>query len=171
MHYELNKRLMKKMFLAVLLAVISVGANAQFEKGTKYINMSLTGLDLSYQKGKKFHFGLEGQAGYFVKQNWMVGGQLGYEYQGGGPIHIFDLGANFRYYFQKSGVFVGGGLLYQHESAGGKSNFLSFVPEAGYCFYLNRNISIEPAVYCHICMNDFEYGSKFGLKVGFSYYF
>lgn len=164
---------MKKIILALLVAIVSVNANAQFEKGTKYINMSLTGLDMSYQKGQKFHFGLEGQAGYFVKQNWMVGGKLGYEYQGGSSSHDFNLGANFRYYFVKSGVFVGGGLLYQHAgvSYGSTANFISLVPEAGYCFYINKSISIEPALYCNICMNDFEYGSKFGLKVGFGFYF
>lgn len=164
---------MKKMFLAALLVMISLGANAQFEKGTKYANLSLTGLDMSYQKGQKFHFGLEAKGGYFVVQDLMLGGVLGYDYQGGGSTHMFDLGANFRYYFHKSGVFVGGGLLYQHNGAGGvgTTNWFSVVPEAGYCFYINRYLSIEPSVYCNICTNDFENGSKFGLKLGFGFYF
>ena len=191
--------MMKKIVLAVVMAVMTLGANAQFEKGTKYANLSLTGFDMSYQKGSKFHFGLQGQAGYFVEQNWMVGGLLGYDYLGGGPNHEFNLGANGRYYFDKCGIFVGAGLLYSHQRfpqldsyvaavstdpttgatitttvtyTNKKSwNFFSIPLEAGYCFYINNHLSIEPAVYCHLCLNHFDNGSKVGLKVGVGYYF
>lgn len=190
---------MKKCVLAIVMAIVSLGANAQFEKGTKFANLSLTGFDMSYQKGSKFHFGLQGQGGYFVKQEWMVGGLLGYDYLGGGPNHEFNLGANARYYFHKSGVFVGGGLLYSHQrypktatsvtstvtdattgvttttsvtvSYKTAWNFFSIPLEAGYCFYLNNHLSIEPAVYCHLCLNHFDDGSKVGLKIGVGYYF
>lgn len=163
--------MMKKYLLAALMAIMTLGANAQFEKGTKFANLSLTGLDMSYQKGQKFHFGLQAQGGYFVETNWMVGGVLGYDYVGGGPSHVFDLGANFRYYFSRTGVYLSGGLLYQHQDLGVKNNWLSLVPEAGYCFYINRHISLEPAVYCHLCLNEFETGSKFGVKLGVGFYF
>ena len=164
---------MKKMFLAALLAMICVGANAQFEKGTKFANLSLTGLDMSVQKGQKFHLGLQGEGGYFLAQDWMIGGKLGYDYVGGGPTHMFDLGADFRYYFNRTGVYMSGGLLFQHQGFGGGAvtNWFSFVPEVGYCFYINHYISIEPAVYCNLCFNDFENGSKLGLKVGVGFYF
>lgn len=190
---------MKKIVLALLVAIVSMSANAQFEKGTKVANLSLTGFDMSYQRGQKFHFGLEAQGGYFVEQDWMVGGRVGYDYLGGGPNHEFNLGADARYYFHKTGVFVGGGLLYSHtryplyastvasiitDTATGTTtattttytyqtswNFISIPLEAGYCFFLNNHLSIEPAVYCHLCLNHFDDGSKIGLKLGVGYYF
>ena len=162
---------MKKCVLAIVMAIVSLGANAQFEKGTKVANLSLTGFDMSYQRGQKFHFGLQAQGGYFVEQDWMVGGLLGYDYLGGGPNHEFNLGANARYYFNRTGIFVGAGLLYSHQRYATTWNFFSIPLEAGYCFYLNNHLSIEPAVYCHLCLNHFDDGSKVGLKIGVGYYF
>lgn len=164
--------IMKKTLLAALLAIMCVSANAQFEKGTKYGNLSLTGFDMSYSKNAKFHFGLEATGGYFVAKDWMVDGRFGYNHQGGVDMNSFDLGAGFRYYFQKSGVFLGGGLLYEFYGVDKfNSNFFHLTPEVGYCFYINHYVSIEPAVYCNLCMNHFEDGSKIGLKVGFGFYF
>ena len=56
---------MKKIFIALLLAAVSLGASAQFEKGTKYVGASLTGLNISYSSGEKFGLGLEATGGYF----------------------------------------------------------------------------------------------------------
>ena len=162
---------MRKYVVALILGLVSLSANAQFERGTRYANLSMTGLDMSYMKNSKFHFGLEGQGGYFVAQDWMVGGKLGYDYVGGGPTHIFDLGADVRYYFERSGIYLSGGLLYQHQDLGAKENWLSIVPEVGYCYFLNQHVSIEPALYCNLCVNEFENGSKFGVKIGFGFYF
>lgn len=163
---------MKKMMLAMLLAVVSMHASAQFEADTKFANLSLTGFDMSYSKNAKFHFGLEGWAGYFVEDSWMVNARLGYNHQGGVDANTFDLGAGFRYYFSQNGVFLGGGLLYEFDGAGSfKNNYLDLTPEVGYCFFLNRNLSIEPVVYYNLCLNKFSDGSKIGLRVGFGYYF
>ena len=162
---------MKKYVMALVLGLVSLSASAQFESGKKYANLSLTGLDMSYMKGSEFHFGLQGQGGYFVAQDWMVGGKLGYDYVGGASSHVFDMGANVRYYFEASGIYLDGGLLYQHQNFGIKQNWLSIVPEVGYCFFLNQHITIEPALYCNLCLNEFENGSKVGLKIGFGFYF
>ena len=58
---------MKKTLLALILVVFALNASAQFEKGTKYANLSLTGFDMSYQKNAKFHFGIEAHGGYFLQ--------------------------------------------------------------------------------------------------------
>jgi len=165
---------MKKAFLALLLAVVSLGASAQFEKGTKYVNLSMTGLDLSYSKNNKFHFGLEAQAGYYIANSWMPYARFGYSHQGmsGPDLNTFDLGAGVRYSMQQNGLFMGCGLLYEFEGISGvKNNYLCLTPEVGYCFYLNHYLSIEPAVYYNLCLNKFSDGSKVGLKIGFGYYF
>ncbi len=163
---------MRKLFLALFLIVASVSVNAQFDKGTKYANLSLTGFDMSYSKNTKFHFGLEAMGGYFVAKDWMVDGRFGYNHQGGADMNTLELGAGCRYYFQKTGVFVGGGLLYEFNGvAGFKNNYIHFTPEAGYCFYVNHYVSIEPAVYCNVCMNEFSDASRIGLKLGVGFYF
>ena len=58
-----------------------MGANAQFEEGTKYVGASLTGLNISYSSGEKFGLGLQGTAGYFFADSWMLTGRLEYTHQ------------------------------------------------------------------------------------------
>ncbi|MBP1531507.1 MAG: autotransporter outer membrane beta-barrel domain-containing protein [Bacteroidaceae bacterium] len=188
---------MKKTVLAILLAVVSVSANAQFEKGTKYVNASLTGIDMSYSKDSRFRLGFEGTGGYFVEECWMPYGRLGFNHQAlkGPDVNSLEIGAGTRYYFKRTGVYLSGGLLYSFESQPGrvvydtnidsptgapytvhytyreKNNNISLALEAGYCFYVNHFMSIEPAVYYNMCLNDFSDGSRVGLKVGLGFYF
>lgn len=42
---------MKKLALAICLLVVSIAAQAQFEKGKMILNPSVTGLDFSYSTG------------------------------------------------------------------------------------------------------------------------
>ena len=69
---------MKKTILGLLLALCTLSANAQFEAGKKYVNTSLSGLNLSYSKNTKFCFNLDATGGYFLADDWMVMGRLGY---------------------------------------------------------------------------------------------
>ncbi|MBR6031829.1 MAG: outer membrane beta-barrel protein [Bacteroidaceae bacterium] len=163
---------MKKIFVALLLAAISLGASAQFEKGTKYVNASLTSFGLDYQKAGGFHLGFGAGAGYFIADGWMLQGQLGWNHQDGA--NEFSLGAGARYCLQRNGIFFGGGLRYGLSSAGGGAPVAHnayLTPEVGYCFYLNDHVSVEPAFYVDMCLNHFKDYTKFGLKVSFGYYF
>lgn len=164
----------KKCFLALLLAVISLGAKAQFEQGTGYLNTSLTGLDLNYSKIGDFRMGVEAKGGYFVADSWMLYGNTAYNHQSlsGPDINSFNLGAGIRYYFYRTGVFLSGGLMYELEkNAANKLHNVNFAAEAGYCFYVNHYLSIEPSIYYNLCMNHFSDGSKIGLKLGLGFYF
>ena len=164
----------KKTLLTLLLAMVSLSANAQFEKGTNYVATRLTGLDLSYSKNSKFHFGVEALAGRFVADSWMLTGQFGYNHQtlSGPDENRFDLGIGTRYYFKQNGIYVGCGLLYEFEKINAaKNNSINLTPEVGYCFYVNHFLSLEPALYYNICLNDFSDGSKVGLKLGLGFYF
>ena len=194
--------MIKKSMLALLLAVVSLSASAQFEKHTKFVNASLTGLDMNYSKDTKFHLGFEATGGYFVEDCWMPYGRIGFNHQAenGPDRNEFELGAGTRYYFKRTGVYLSGGLLYSFVSRPGatyypatiekwdtdghwiqyvgeprtakvKNNNISLALEAGYCFYLNHFMSIEPAVFYNLCMNDFSDGSRVGLKVGLGFYF
>ena len=53
---------MKKIFIALLLATFTLGASAQFEKGTKYFGASLSGFGISYSKVPGFCIDLQAQA-------------------------------------------------------------------------------------------------------------
>ena len=57
---------MKKLALAICLLVVSIAAQAQFEKGKMILNPSVTGLDFSYSKNDKAKFGIGAQAGTFL---------------------------------------------------------------------------------------------------------
>ena len=99
---------MKKIFIALLLSAVSLGASAQFEKGTKYAGASLSGLGLSYSKAEDFRLGLQAVGGFFVADSWMVLGQFGWEHLPGN--NSVNLGVAGRYYMQKNGLFFSGGL-------------------------------------------------------------
>lgn len=183
---------MKKIFLVALLALVSLGANAQFDKGTKYLNASLSGLSMSYSKDAKFKFGLEAQGGYFLEDAWMLYGRFGYQHQGvkgdNNDRNDLQLGVGGRYYIKQNGLYLGCGLMLDHAShvhpeytvdnegtvIGTKManrNYFDLTPEIGYCFYLNHYVSIEPAIYYNLCLNHFSEGSEVGLKIGVGYYF
>ncbi len=158
---------MKKLMLSLLLMVVAVGANAQFEQKTKYASVSATGLGLSYSSGEKWNFGMDVNAGYFIKKAWMVYGQFGYDHTR--YTDDLQIGVGSRYYFTQNGVYLGLGLQYAHATK--SINNLHLCPEVGYAFFINRFITIEPAVYYNMSLNDFSHGSKVGLKVGLGFYF
>jgi len=163
---------MKKIFIALLLAAVSIGANAQFEKGTKYVNASVSGFGISYSKVPGFCMNIEAGGGYFIADEWMLKGLIGWEHIGGA--NEFNLGAGARYYMQDNGFFFGGGLKYGLNSAGADAPVMHnayLTPEVGYCFYLNDHVSIEPSAYVDMCLNHFKDYTKVGFKITFGYYF
>lgn len=194
---------LRKGLLALLLAVSSLQASAQFEKYTSYLNTSLTGMGLSYSKDSKFKMGVQATGGYFVEDSWMIYGRLGYEHQGArGEMknrNDLQVGVGGRYYIEQNGIFLGLGLMYQHASNVttsqtvnslestlpdgstfvretvlnhyGNRNYMHLTPEVGYCFYINQYLSVEPSVYCNLCLNRFSEGTEVGLKLGMGFYF
>ena len=101
---------MKKSLLLLLFAVVSMSSFAQFEKGTKYVGASLTGLNLSYSSGEKFGLGLQATGGYFFADSWMAIGKLEYNHQWQSAplndINAVSVGAGARYYFQSNGIYL-----------------------------------------------------------------
>ena len=159
---------MKKVFLTLLLAVISTGAFAQFGKGTKYVSTSISGLNLNYNKNSEFTLGLQASGGYFVCDSWMLLGQLGWDHRKN--FNDFTIGAAGRYYIEQNGIYLNLGLKYQHIGPTVANN-IYLTPEVGYCFYLNRHVSVEPALYYDMCLNEYSNFSTVGLKIGFGFYF
>ena len=164
---------MKKSLLLLLLAVVSMSSFAQFEKGTKYVGASLTGLNLSYSSGEKFGLGLQATGGYFFADSWMAIGKLEYNHQWQSAplndINAVSVGAGARYYFQSNGIYLGAGLQYKHAAV--NADYLQLPLEVGYCYYLNQYVSIEPAIYFEPCLNKFSDGTRVGFKLGLGFYF
>ncbi len=158
---------MKKWTILMLLFVTALSANAQFEKRTKYIGASLSGLGLSYSSSERFRMGLDLEAGYFVADCLLLKGNIGYEHT-----RFTDdvrVGAMARYYISQNGIFMGAGAEYNHFT---KSNNDVMIPvEVGYAFYLNHYLAIEPSVYYKMSLHDFSDNSTVGLSLGLSYYF
>ena len=163
---------MKKALLSLaLLLTGSLCANAQFEKGKKYIGASLSNVELNYSKMKDFNLGLNLNGGYFIDNEVLIKGELGYGYQG--EASSFNLGAGARYYFENNGIFVGaGGEVKWNEFSDYHDKFLLYTPvEVGYAFFINRHVTVEPSVYYKLCYNEFKDHCELGFKIGFGVYF
>ncbi|MBQ2199274.1 MAG: outer membrane beta-barrel protein [Bacteroidaceae bacterium] len=160
---------MKKLFATMfLLTAFAVSTFAQFEKGKIYSSASLDGVGISYDKTHDFSFGLSGQFGYFVADNWLAVAEAGVNYTCS-DWQSLSLGAKARYYLESNGVFCGIGFRLLHEF----KNFNDFqiCPEVGYCFFLNKTVTLEPSIYFDASLSDFSDKSRVGLRVGIGLYF
>lgn len=158
---------MKKLLLFIVLLAGALSAHAQFDKGTKYVGTSLSGLGLSYSSSEKFRFGVEATAGYFVSDCLMLRGNISYDHTR--KINDVAVGAGARYYFDQCGVFMGAGTEYVHFTP--KSNDVQIPLEVGYAFFINRFITIEPSVYYKMSLDSFSQKSTVGLRIGLGFYF
>ncbi len=155
---------MKKIAFIVIALVMSLAANAQFEKGKGYLGASLSGIDLSSQN-KEFHLGINAKLGYLFMDNLMAVGEVGYEHWQSQP-DFLTLGAAGRYYFVKNGIYVGAGLKYKHTT--GYNDVLPGI-HAGYAFFLTRTVTLEPEVYFDLSTKNSSYNS-YGLRIGIGVY-
>ena len=158
---------MKKILFLLLLLLCGVQANAQFEQGKKYVSASLSGLSLSYSSNEKFRFGLDADAGYFITDCVMLRANLGYEHTR--QVDDVRVGVGARYYFLQNGIYLGAGAEYNHFTP--SNNDVMIPVEVGYAFFLNRHVTIEPALYYKMSLHDFSGNSTVGLRIGFGYYF
>ena len=69
-------------------------------------------------------------------------------------------------------MYLGGGLDWNRFrwSGGHHQTDWGLGIEAGYAYFLSRTVTIEPAVYYKWRFNDSDM-SRFGVKVGFGFYF
>lgn len=159
---------MKKLALFVCLLVVTVTAQAQFEKGKWILNPSVTGLNLSYNtETEKANFGLQAKGGAFLLDNFALLVNAGAQWNGGG-MDIYQAGVGGRYYFNKIGVYLGADVnVVRYDWDHDDLTRVGFGLEAGYAFFLTRTVTIEPAAYWNVNKDR----SEFGLKVGFGFYF
>ena len=160
---------LRRMLFTLLLVTIGVGsASAQFEKGKYYLGATTNMAGLAYSKNEKVNFNAGINAGYMMEQDWLMILEAGFNYRNS-DMQSFYAGAKCRYFFEQNGVFLQLGGKYQHYIP--NFNDVLITPEVGYCFFLNRHLTIEPSLYYDISLKDYSEYSKVGLKVGLAWYF
>ena len=148
--------------LLVAAMVVSLCASAQFQEGKGYLGASLTGLDLHYNGQDGFN------VGYFPWDNIMVLASFDAVHDGSKTVadHI-SVGVGGRYYITQNGLYLGAGVKLLH--ANHSYNDLMPGAEVGYAFFINRSVTIEPALYYDQSFKKSDY-STVGLKVGLGIY-
>lgn len=164
---------MRKFFLSlVCLLIATVSVQAQFEKGTILVNTSISGLDLSYSKTEKGHFGFQAGGAYFFLDNLAVVGELGGDWSS--PSDTYKLAAKARYYLDRIGIYFSSGLqlssIHFDDKKRDNINDLAVLFELGYAYFLSKTVTLEPAIYWDLSAKDSDH-SKIGFKIGFGFYF
>ncbi len=160
---------MKKVLLTMVVAMVcSTSAFAQFEKGKYYASASATGVEFSVSEAEDFAMGLNATAGYLFEKNLMGIVELGTDYRNS-EWQYMSIGGKVRYYLEKNGFFASAGCRLCHYWT--DDNDFQITPEVGYCYFLNKTVTIEPSAYYDISLTDFGNYSKFGVKVAIGLYF
>ncbi|WP_294628933.1 outer membrane beta-barrel protein [uncultured Bacteroides sp.] len=161
---------MKKLALALCLLAVSFAARAQFEKGTTIINPSLSGLNFSYNGDNKAQFAVGAQVGTFFADGIALMVNAGADWSR--QVNEYTVGSGVRFYFNKTGIYLGGGLDWNRFRWSNKHRETDWGLgiEAGYAYFLSRTVTVEPAVYYKWRFNDGDM-SRFGIKIGFGFYF
>ena len=159
---------MKKTLLLLAVLMLSITANAQFRKGKGSLGASLTGLDLHYNSHDKLNLGVEAKAGLMTWDNMMLLAQASFQHSGNDAVaDHFTVGVSGRYYIVQNGLYLSAGVKLLHAN----HNYNDIMPgaEVGYAFFINRSVTIEPAVYYDQSFKKSDY-STIGLKVGLGIY-
>lgn len=159
---------MKKVLTMLALLVMTMTASAQFQQGKGYLGASLTGLNLHYNGEDGFNIGVEGKAGYLFADNWMMLGEVSLNHNGSEDVADYiTAGVGLRYYIIQNGLFLGVNGKYVHAN----HDYNDVMPgaEIGYAFFINRSVTIEPAVYYDHSFKNSDY-STIGFKVGIGIY-
>ena len=159
----------KKLTLLFVALMMLVAANAQFQEGKGYLGASLTGLDMSYSGAEKFNLGIEAKGGYLIADNLMLLGMASYEHSGNDEVaDRVSAGVGARYYIIQNGLYLGvnGKLIHANH------DYNDVMPglEMGYAFFINRSVTIEPAIYYDQSFKNHSDYSKIGFKVGVGIY-
>ena len=123
---------------------------------------------ISYSKNEKvgLNFGVNG--GYMFEEAWMLIADIGFDYRHEDMRSLYA-GMKCRYLIEQNGLFLQAGAKYVHGAP--NYNDLMVTPELGYCFFLNRHLTIEPSLYTDISTNCFSEYTKVGVKIGLAWYF
>jgi hypothetical protein len=160
----------KKILMLMMALTVSVATFAQFEKGTAYVSTGLSGASLNYSGSESWRFDVGAKVGYFLEKDWMALAQDEYNYRKYEP-NAFSLGLAIRYYLSDNGIYMGGGLNYEHRTYCDEhmDDFLPTV-HVGYAYFLSRTVTIEPEVYYNQSLKNHRDFSNFGFRLNIGVY-
>ena len=164
----MNTTIMKKVLFLLFALTMSLTASAQFEEGKWYGGASLSGLDFSYQGSRKLSLDVQAKAGYCFMDNWMVTADAGIDTNN--DYTNLSIGVGVRYYIIQNGLFLGAGCHLKQVDTQSHNDFMPGI-EAGYCYFLNRHVSVEPSIYYDQSFKSHKDYSTIGLKIGVGIYF
>ncbi len=167
---------MKKIYVYVLAMCLGYGAMAQTEHG----NWLIGGNFNINTASNSTTIGLNPTAGYFIADNFAVGGtvQLEFDKFGENKSTTFGIGPLARYYFGKNNIkpFVDGELNFLSEkfkfpTGTNTENGVNYFLGLGLALFLNQNVALEGlAGYDHTKIKDADGDGGFGLRIGFQVY-
>lgn len=166
-----------KVYITILFITLSTLAMAQTDKGAI---MAGGHLSLNTNKGGS-SFVLSPQLGFFVADNFAVGGDLTMDFSKAGTVKTSEVGVGpfARYYFGKKQTKPFLVTSANYVTLTTKSNTLdinstgwSFLFGAGFAAFLNRNIAVEGITgYRYANYSNTEGSGGFSLSLGFQLYF
>ena len=159
---------MKKILFMFVMLTMTMVAKAQFEAGKMYVNASLSGLSLSHNGKEECKFDVGAMGGYFVEDCWMVNVQAGMHHPGKGGRATIMGGVGGRFYVIENGLFFGANTKLVLSK--GHNDIMPGI-EAGYCFFLNDKLTVEPSVYYDQSIRRHSDYSTVGLKISLGVYF
>ena len=160
---------MKRVLLLFAVLLSALCGFAQFEQGKYYVGASATGFNLSYSGAEKLNLGIEVKGGYLVADNWLVTANAEFQHSGDDDVaDCISVGVGGRFYVIQNGLYLGLNAKLIHAS----HDYNDLMPglEFGYAFFLNKHVTIEPAVYYDQSFKNHSDYSKIGLRVGIGIY-
>ena len=159
--------------------LLSLTTMAQTEK-----NSWLVGGGLSLRTGNSnAAFSFTPSAGMFIADNFVIGGNISYDYTKIGDVKSngFGIGPFTRYYFGKSSTkpFAVGEFTFQNSTTKNgitntnfKTNGYGFLFGLGFAAFINKNVAIEGiSGYSFSKFKDTDGSGGFNLRLGFGSYF
>lgn len=177
---------MKKLFFTIILGTtISIGANAQIQKGNVMMGANLSNISLGLDKPNQFNFKISPKAAWFVQDGLAIGGEvdLGVATQKGqGTDFDYGVSALGRYYgatganeVVKNSRFFGEatiGIQGTNPAGGGSTNGLGFSFGPGWTYFVTSSIGLEALLKYNgvVGFGTSAYAHNLGVGVGFQIY-
>ena len=164
-----------------ILTLITIFLSVQYVSGQTEKGDWLVGGSFSLNTAKNSTtISLSPNAGYFLLDNFLLGGKLGYEFSelGDTKISAFDIGPFTRYYFQGTKVKPFGQFDLDFQSAklttdlgSSTESAVGFFIGAGVALFLNENVALETVMgYKNTKVENQSGTGGFNMRLGFQVY-
>lgn len=158
---------MKKLAMVLVALTMALTASAQFEEGTWYGNASMSSLNLNYNDNNGLAFNGTAKVGYCLADNLMVLASAGVDTNK--HFTNLSLGVGGRYYIIQNGIYLGVNAQIKQVDTEKHNDFMPGI-EVGYAFFINRHVTIEPAIYYDQSFKSHKDYSTIGFRVGIGVY-